>query len=275
VIGRDADALEYGNLAASIKGAFNAAFYNTALGRYTTDGNLGTAGATQAAQALALDEGLVPDGERQRVLDSLVELIAGYHPSGGGPHFSAGTIGLAATVRALMEGGRDDVLWDVIQENTQPSYGFFLASTAANPNGLTTLPEFWDLHDSKNHMILLQIEEWFHSGLAGIRQAPGSVGYRQLVIDPRVVGDLSEVEGHYQTPQGEVRVRWVREDGTFRMTLEVPPNTTAEVRVPTGGDAARVTADGATLDHVDGDRAVFKVQAGTYAFTAPDAHAGG
>jgi alpha-L-rhamnosidase len=274
VLGRDADALDYRNLAASIKDAFNTAFYNAALGRYTTDGNLGTAGATQAAQALALDEGLVPDGEQQRVLGSLVELISSYHPFGGGPHFSGGTIGLAPTVRALMNGGRDDVLWDVIQDDTQPSYGFFMASTTANPNGLTTMPEFWDLHDSKNHMILLQIEEWFHSGLAGIRQAPGSVGYRQLVIDPRVVGDLSEVEGHYETPHGEVAVEWSRKDGIFRMTLEVPPNTTAEVRVPTGGDAAHVTADGATLDHIEGDRAVYSVQAGSYVFTARDAHTG-
>jgi alpha-L-rhamnosidase len=58
------------------------------------------------------------------------------------------------------------------------------------------------------------------------------------------------------------------------MKLEVPPNTTAVVRVPTGGDAARVTADGAALDHVEGDRAVYSVGAGSYVFTAPDAHTG-
>jgi alpha-L-rhamnosidase len=274
VIGREADANEYRLLAASIKQAFNAAFYNAQLGRYTSQGNLGTTGATQAAQALALDEGLVPEGERGRVLAALVELIYSYQPLGGGPHFSGGTIGLAPTVRALMDGGRDDVLWDVIQENTQPSYGFFLASTTANPNGLTTMPEFWDLHDSKNHMILLQIDEWFHSALAGIRQARGSVGYRKLVIDPRIVGDITDVEGHYRTPHGEVAVAWARKDGSFRLTLEVPPNTTAEVRVPTGGGDVHVTPAGATLEGVEGDRAVYRVQAGSYAFTARDAHAG-
>jgi alpha-L-rhamnosidase len=172
-----------------------------------------------------------------------------------------------------MNGGRDDVLWNVLQEDTQPSYGFFLASTAANPDGLTTMPEFWDLHDSKNHMILLQIEEWFHGGLAGIRQAAGSAGYRQLVIDPRIVGDLGEVQGRYETPQGEVAVHWVRRDGAFRMELAVPPNTTAEVRIPTGGDAAHVTASAAALDHMEGDRAVYRVRAGSYVFTAHDPRA--
>jgi hypothetical protein len=45
----------------------------------------------------------------------------------------------------------------------------------------------------------------------------------------------------------------------------------AEVRVPTGGDAAQVTADGATLDHIEGDPAVYRVQPGSYVFIA---HAG-
>lgn len=271
LIGQQADANDYRNLATNIKNAFNAAFYNAALGRYTSDGAAGSSGATQAAQALALDEGLVPDGEGPRVLDALVELIRAYQPFGGGPHLSGGTIGLAPTVRALMDGGRDDVLWDVLQENTRPGYGFVLAATPANPEGLTTLPEFWDLHDSKNHMILLQIEEWFHGGLLGIRQAPGSTGYRSLVIDPRIVGDLGNVDGRYQTPQGEVAVAWVRSDGTFRLTVEVPPNTTAEVRVPTGGGPVQVTSSGATLERLDGGRAVYRVQPGSHVFIARDA----
>jgi alpha-L-rhamnosidase len=58
------------------------------------------------------------------------------------------------------------------------------------------------------------------------------------------------------------------------MELAVPPNTTAEVRIPTGGDPAHVTADAATLDHIEGDRAVYRVLAGSYVFTARDPHAG-
>ncbi|MCF1596560.1 alpha-L-rhamnosidase [Streptomyces muensis] len=272
LLGRDADAREYRDLAAAIKEAFNTAFYNSALGRYTSQGDAGTTGATQAAQALALDEGLVPEGERQRVLDALVELIHGFQPFGGGPHFSGGTIGLAPTVRALTAGGRDDVLWDVLQEDTRPSYGFFMAPTTANPGGLTTIPEKWDIGASKNHMILLQIEEWFHSGLAGIRQAPGSVGYRDLVIDPRVVGDLDHVEGSYQTPYGRAATEWTLDKGTFRLTVEIPPNTTAEVRVPTGDRTVHATPEGAQFQRVDGDRAVYRVPSGTYAFTARNVH---
>ncbi|MEU8950763.1 family 78 glycoside hydrolase catalytic domain [Streptomyces sp. NPDC048489] len=272
LLGRHADAAEYRSLAANIKAAFNDAFYNSDLGRYTSRGAGDTTGASQAAQAVALDEGLVPDSERQRVLESLVELVYAFQPFGGGPHLSGGTIGLAPIVRALTDGGRDDVLWDVLQENTRPSYGFFMTPTIANPQGLTTLPEQWDMGNSKNHMILLQIEEWFHSALAGIRQARGSAGYRRLVIDPRIVGNLTHVEGSYQTPHGPVATRWSLAKGTFRLTLDVPPNTTAEVRLPRGGHTPDAPA-GATFQRVDGDRAIYRVASGSYAFKARDVHA--
>ncbi|WP_371583595.1 alpha-L-rhamnosidase C-terminal domain-containing protein [Streptomyces sp. NBC_01314] len=98
--------------------------------------------------------------------------------------------------------------------------------------------------DSKNHMILPQIEEWFHSGVVGIRQARGKAGRRQLVIDPRPVGDLTRAEGSYGTPYGVVSARWTRRNGRYRLDVELPPNTTAEIRMPTGDHATHVVGSG-------------------------------
>ncbi|WP_233565031.1 alpha-L-rhamnosidase [Micromonospora musae] len=266
--GHQADAEKYRTLAADIRTAFNAHFYNTQLRRYTADGNGGATGATQTAQALALDGGLVPDGERDAVLDALVELVYAFHPEGDGPHFSGGTIGMAPTVRALAAGGRDDVLWDLLQEDEQPSYGYFMASTTANPGGMTTIGERWNRGDSKNHMILAQIEEWFHSGLAGIRAADGSVAYRELVIQPKVVGDLSFVKGSYRTPAGLARSEWSRTDGRFRLAVTVPTNTTAEVRVPLNGGQVVAKPERAEFVRIDDDHAVYRVGSGSYTFTA-------
>jgi alpha-L-rhamnosidase len=264
--GHQADAERYRILAGQIKDAFNAHFYNTELRRYTADGNAGTTGATQAAQALALDAGLVPDGERAAVLDALVELVYAFHPVGDGPHFSGGTIGMASTVRALANGGRDDVLWDLLQEDEQPSYGFFMESTTANPGGMTTMGERWNRGDSKNHMILAQIEEWFHTGLAGIRAAEGSLAYRELVFQPKVVGDLTFARGSYQTPHGLARSGWTKREGLFRLTVTVPPNTSAEVWAPTQGGSTRASHR-ARFVRLDGDYAVYRVPSGTFTFT--------
>jgi alpha-L-rhamnosidase len=266
--GHAADAQEYEQLALDIREAFNGAFFNESLGRYTATGNAGTEGASQAAQALALDAGLVPADRRQQVLDALVELIYAFHPNGDGPHLSGGTIGLAATVRVLTAGGRDDVLWDVLQENDQPSYGYFMESTPANPGGMTTIGERWDRGASKNHMILSQIEEWFHSSLAGIRMAGGSVAYGELVFQPKVVGDLRFVEGSYETPQGTAESSWTRSERRFALTVTVPANTTAEVWVPTDGRRIVQTPARATFERVEGGYTVYSVPSGGFTFVA-------
>jgi len=263
--GHTEDAKEYGDLAEDIKEAFNTHFFNDSLGRYTTDGNAGTVGATQTAQALALDAGLVPDGRRPEVLDALVELVYAFHPNGTGPHFSGGTIGMAPIVRALSAGGRDDVLWDLLQENDQPSYGFFMASTPANPGGMTTMGERWTRGDSKNHMILAQIEEWFQAGLGGIR--PGATGYGTLVIQPKPVGDLTHARTSYETPQGTASSSWRKTDQRFVLDVTVPANTTAEVWLPTG-DGKPTAPARATFLRTEGDYTVYAVPSGRYTFAA-------
>ena len=170
----------------------------------------------------------MPDGERADVLDALVENIYAYQPFGGGPHFSAGHVGLAPVVRSLLEGGRDDVLWDVMQEDTRPSYGLHAAADRrATRAGMTTMPERWTLGDSQNHMILLQIEEWFHTGVAGIQQAPDSIAYRNLIYKPTPVGDLTHAKGTTRPRRARPAASGARDaTGITRYDVTVPANTT-------------------------------------------------
>jgi alpha-L-rhamnosidase len=266
--GHAADAQEYRRLAAGIKEAFNNAFFNDSLGRYTATGNAGAEGATQAAQALALDAGLVPAGRRTDVMNALVELVYAFHPNGEGPHFSGGTIGMAPIVRALANGDRDDVLWDALRRDDQPSYGYFMAPTAANPGGMTTLGEQWDRGNSKNHMILAQIEEWFQSSVAGIRMAGGGQdgpAYRTLVFQPKPVGDLRSAHGSYATPQGVARSSWTISDRRLELKVTVPANTTAQVRLPTGTISAPARA---TFERVEGGYSVYSIPSGEFTFTS-------
>ncbi|WP_328636073.1 alpha-L-rhamnosidase C-terminal domain-containing protein [Streptomyces canus] len=67
-----------------------------------------------------------------------------------------------------------------------------------------------------------------------------------------------------------VSARWIRENGRFRLDVELPPNTTAEVRIPTGGRTAQVTGDGAVFRGVRGDRATCSVASGRHTSIARD-----
>jgi alpha-L-rhamnosidase len=263
--GHAEDAAGYRALAENIKQAFNDAFFNDALGRYTAVGDAGPDGATQTAQALALDADLVPADRRTDVLNALVDLVNSYHPNGDGPHFSGGTIGMAPIIRALSAAGRDDVLWALLQEDDQPSYGYFMADTPANPGGMTTIGENWNRGASKNHMILAQIDEWFLAGLGGIR--PGAGAYRTLVVHPKPVGDLRYVRTSYETPQGTARSSWTRTGERFVLEVTVPANTTAEVWLPTG-DGPTTAPSRATFVRAEKEHTVYAVPSGRHTFSS-------
>ena len=126
-----------------------------------------------------------------------------------------------------------------------PSYGYFLAPTTANPEGLTTVAEQGDMGNSKNHMILLQIEEIRPPRSGG--HPPGAQAKqagRELAIDPRPVATSARPEGGYRTPYGVVSARWTRRNGRFRLRVELPPNTTAEIRMPFGDHPTHVAGPG-------------------------------
>jgi alpha-L-rhamnosidase len=199
--------------------------------KYYEDGTF--AGGGQGAEALALDMGAVPAGQRQRLLDHLVGSI-----QAAGWHLLLGEISLPSAFRVLSEAGRDDVIYKIATQTDSPSYGYQVV------HGNTSLGESWDggSGQSQNHFMLGSIDSWFTGRLAGIRQAPGSVGYRKLLIAPSVVGDLTHASGALRTPYGEVRTSWtevgsggvMRRSGRVQLSVTVPPGSTAEVHVPGG-----------------------------------------
>ncbi|KAK7428847.1 hypothetical protein QQZ08_004617 [Neonectria magnoliae] len=267
ITGHDDDARHYASVGREIRQAFNAAFFNNATGRYRNAGNSTSANATQTAQALALDADLVPRAHRKQVLDALVELTS---DDGKGTHLTGGTIGLSPIVRALTAGNRDSVLWDALQENDVPSYGYFLRSTVANPNGFTTIPETWHVSDSRNHMILAQIDEWFHASIAGIRppilHTFTNTWGNGLVFQPKLVGDVSSATGTYQMPSGEARIEWRKSaKGVFTLKATVPANTEAEVRVPVSNSKAK-SSGRATYKGTKDGYAIFTVPSGIHSF---------
>src|SRR5690606_23076755 len=149
-----------------------------------------------------------------------------------------------------------------------PGYGYQLA------RGATALTESWAaLHTvSNNHLMLGHLMEWLYSGLVGIRQAEGSVAYRNIVIHPDPVGDMRYAEAEFKSSYGKLRVAWRRDGRCFRLDVTIPPNTTALVRIP-GPEDAVLTEGGrqATAPELDyhgyaGDRHTFCVGSGSYSF---------
>ncbi|WP_230993265.1 alpha-L-rhamnosidase C-terminal domain-containing protein [Streptomyces endocoffeicus] len=115
------------------------------------------------------------------------------------------------------------------------------------------------------------IDSWFTSRVAGIAQTPGSVGYAELLIDPAVEGDMTSASASYRTPYGVARTAWQRDADRFRLRVDVPVGSTAEVHVPTSVGPAQAPP-GAGLVHPTGTEAVYHVGSGRWTFRSTLSH---
>ncbi len=250
VLGRTADQAKYTALAGQLGAEFTTRF------RHTDAAGVFYGSDSEASNAMALDAGLVPAADRAAVLDRLVASVRG-----AGNHITTGSVALGPLFRALQAGGRDDVLYDMVVNPTAPGYGYFVAS------GRTALAESFSGGGSQNHHFLGQVDAWLISGVAGIRPAPGSIGYQRLEIAPATVGDLTQARGSYTTPYGPVTSQWRKDaGGGFRLDVTIPVGTTATVRVPASAADTIHTTGPARLIHRTAAAATYQADAGSYTF---------
>ncbi|MEW2399434.1 family 78 glycoside hydrolase catalytic domain [Streptomyces sp. NPDC046862] len=256
VLGDDTAAADYRAKADTAVRALAAKYYDRATGTF--------GGGGHGAEALALDMGAHPVGERDRLLAHFTAAV-----ETAGHHLLLGEISLPAAFRVLSSADRDDIVHRIATRTTSPSYGYQVLA------GNTTLGESWDggPGQSQNHFMLGAIDSWFTGRVAGIAQTPDSVGYAELLVDPAVVGDLTSASGSYRTPYGLARTDWARRDGRFRLTVDVPAGSTAEIHVP-AADGHAAGPKGARPIRSTATEAVYAVGSGHWTFrsTLPPAH---
>jgi alpha-L-rhamnosidase len=229
-LGRDDDHAHYVTLTEAVRTAFRRE-YVMPTGRMTSD--------TQTAYALALRCDLLDtDEQRTRAGRRLAELVRE-----GGHRIGTGFLGTPLICDALCDAGEYDTAYRLLLETGCPSWLYPVTM------GATTIWERWDsmLPDgtvnpgemtSFNHYALGAVADWLHRTVAGL--APADPGYRRLLVRPRPGGGLRHARATHHTPYGPAEVTWHRADGELRVTVTVPPNTTALVDLPGDAEAVEV-----------------------------------
>ena len=132
----------------------------------------------------------------------------------------------------------------------------------------------WEGRLSLLHSSYLHIGSWFIEGLGGIR--PGAeAGFGRFVIHPDTLPGrpLQRVQTRYDSHYGTIVSEWFKEADKTRFRIVVPPNTTAEFRVPAAsaeavseGGKALSEALGVAVGAREGDRLTLILQPGRYGF---------
>jgi len=247
LLGKTDDAKSFSELAEKIRTAFNEKFYNITNHFYATD--------SQCGNAIPLVFNICEPSNRADVVDAIVRDVRSR-----GNALTAGDVGYRYLLRALADGGRSDVIFDINNQSDKPGYGMQLAK------GKTSLTEAWDGGSSQDHFMLGQIQEWFYHDLAGIQNAPASEGFKQIVINPQPVGDVTWAKAGYNSIRGKIVSDWKRDGTKFTLNVTTPPNTTATVFVPAKSSAAVTQADGAKFLRMENGRAIFEINSGNHRF---------
>lgn len=190
----------------SIKAAFIREFYDPVTHKYAT--------GSQCAQAIALEMDLVPDGDRQAVLDSLVADIHRH-----GDRLTTGDVGNRYLFNALIHNGLQELLYKMLNHYDVPGYGYQIKL------GHTTLTEQWNPEHgaSMNHFMMGHLNNLLVPYILGIWQHGDS-----YTIAPHPVGDLTWCKGS----MGDIRVSWHLDGDTFILQADIPEGHNAAITLP-------------------------------------------
>ena len=261
-LGKTADADRLEALAADVKAAFTARFFDA-------QGKLTTPTETQTGYLMALGFDLLPEPLRPQALANLVRLL-----DEADGHLRTGFLGTPLLAPVLDRFGRTDLAYGALFKETYPSWFFSIHQ------GATTMWERWNSYshadgfgdagmNSFNHYAYGAIGQWMYERIAGLAPDPAHPGYRHFFIQPAPGGPLTAAAAELNTPYGIARSAWKSSGRTLHLKAVVPPNTTATLRLPApaGRAPAIATAAGPLTPRTDHGLALLDLTPGSHEFT--------
>ena len=279
VLGESADAEKYALLAERIKEAFNDKWFDAATGTYST--------ASQTANAFPLALGIVPEEHVGHVLENLVSDVIEKRNG----HLRTGNTGTTCLIDVLAGYGYGEVLYRIATQTTYPGWGYMVAQ------GATTIWESWSLvstvGDSESMIMWATIDEFLYNDLAGIKGPEfygprmASPGFREVHIQPYLLGDLQHARASIRTVRGIVSSSWRWTAGGVKLDVTIPANSLAKVSVPKVGPGGATVTEGGGIVWENGrlvrgvagisggsesdEYVTFEVGSGSYSFESRDA----
>ena len=231
ILGQQEDAQKYQRLAERAK----AAYQEELIGK---DGRIEPDRQASYVRVLVFD--LAPEALKPIILERLIQMIRN-----AGNHVGTGFLSTVFLCPVLAEYGRMDVAYDLLLQQTAPSWLYEVSK------GATTIWETWEginedgtPHASLNHYSPGSVVNYLHQKIAGIE--PVEPGYKHFRIHPLPGGGLKSARASYDSVYGMLESAWEIDNGVMRLHITIPANTQADVCIPLEA-VGQVTENGVPL----------------------------
>lgn len=262
LLGKTEDEIHYAELANNIKTGFNDRFFDPKTNTYESK--------TQTSYVLPLAFGLVPLKNKEAVIANLAEDIMVNHKG----HLSVGLIGIQWLMQVLSDIGHPEVAYTIATQTTQPGWGYMISK------GATSIWERWDsdtrgpgMNSEGLLMLAGNLEAWFYQTLAGINYDKQQPGFKNIILKPQPVGDLTFAKAKFQSLYGWIHSGWKISNNTFSWNISIPVNTTATIYIPSK-NANSIKESERSISKIKGIKfigmengaAVYTIGSGKYSF---------
>ncbi len=182
--------------------------------------------STQTANVLALQMELIDPPFRKVIADDLVTLL-----KKNDMHLQTGFVGTPFLCKVLSEEGFSNEAYELLFKEDFPSWLYEINM------GATTIWERWNSvlpngkisstgMNSLNHYTYGSIAQWMYENICGLTLK--DAGFKCFYVKPEFTDRFSFVEMKYQSPKGEIVIKWQQESANiYHLYIKVPFDTTA------------------------------------------------
>ncbi|MDR1672605.1 MAG: glycoside hydrolase family 78 protein [Bacteroidales bacterium] len=190
---------------------------------------------TQTSYVVPLQADLFNEKNKPLAVKHLVENIKKNNNT-----LTTGFIGTPYLNLVLSENGRDDVAYTLFEQTAYPSWIYPVLQ------GATTMWERWNSYtiengfgpvemNSFNHYAYGAIGEWMFSHSLGIQRDDNRPGYKHIILQPKVGGEMTFANGYFESPYGKITSGWEKTATGYIYRVTVPANTTASLNLTASG----------------------------------------
>ncbi|CAG1008867.1 Alpha-L-rhamnosidase [Phycisphaerales bacterium] len=194
------------------------------------DGSLNESGQTGYALAFTMD--LLPREIAEKAAAHFEAAITKRNS-----HLATGFIGTPRLLPGLFAANKPALAAQLLLNEDYPSWLYQVKL------GATTMWERWDGWtpdrgfsdvgmNSFNHYAFGAVGDYLYRHVAGI--APLAPGYSRVLVAPTLTPGLDHAAATYDSIAGTIASAWRRTPQGAQFDITIPPNTTAEIRLPLG-----------------------------------------
>jgi alpha-L-rhamnosidase len=232
VLGKTDDYECYASMLGELRMSFNQQFYDQENFTY----------GSQTADVMALDLGLVPEGDHKKVAQSIIKNINNKFDG----FLSTGIFGLARIFKVLSENGLEDEAYGLLTKRGHNSFAHMWEAFDA-----TTLWEVLPVlaynERSHSHPMQAGYGAWFYSGIAGINPTPDAPGFKEIIFKPYLTRQLKYAEAEHESVYGTIKSSWNSDNGRLKWRISIPANSKGKIYVPNYGKQVDIKLNGKSI----------------------------